>query len=61
MHGSVRVRNWKRLQFPKVTVEFGEPFRFEQVSEPTREQQQALADEILEEIRTLYDRLESVT
>jgi len=60
VHGSVRVRNWKRLQFPKVTVEFGEPFRFEQVSEPTREQQQALADEILEEIRTLHDRLESV-
>ena len=41
-----------------MTVEFGEPFRYEQVSEPTREQQQALADEILEEIRTLHDRLE---
>jgi 1-acyl-sn-glycerol-3-phosphate acyltransferase len=58
VHGSVRVRNWKRLQFPKVTVEFGEPFRYEAVSEPTRDQQQAVADEILEEIRTLHDRLD---
>jgi 1-acyl-sn-glycerol-3-phosphate acyltransferase len=58
VHGSVRVRNWKRLQFPKVTVEFGEPFRYEEVSAPTRHQQQVVADEILEEIRTLHDRLE---
>src|SRR3954451_4880070 len=29
IHGSERVRNWKRLQFPKVTVLYGEPFRYE--------------------------------
>ena len=29
--GTERVRNWKRFQFPKVTVQFGEPVRFEQV------------------------------
>src|SRR5919206_2414012 len=40
IHGSSKVRNWKRLQFPKVTVQYGEPFRFETVSEPTRDQQQ---------------------
>ncbi len=34
--GTEKVRNWKRLQFPKVTVQFGEPLRFEQVDEPTR-------------------------
>jgi 1-acyl-sn-glycerol-3-phosphate acyltransferase len=39
--GTEKVRNWKRLQFPKVTVQFGEPLRFEQVAEPTREQAQA--------------------
>src|SRR5205823_3696897 len=26
--GSHKVRNWKRLQFPKVTIQYGEPFKF---------------------------------
>jgi 1-acyl-sn-glycerol-3-phosphate acyltransferase len=60
IHGSSRVRNWKRLQFPKVTVLFGDPVRWERVESPTREQQQAVADEILAEIRALYDRLDAV-
>jgi 1-acyl-sn-glycerol-3-phosphate acyltransferase len=58
IHGSSRVRNWKRLQFPKVTIQYGEPIRWEQVSEPTREQQQAVADQVLSEIRRLYAGLE---
>ena len=48
VHGSSRVRNWRRLQFPTVTVQYGEPFRYARVEEPTRDQQQAVADEILE-------------
>jgi 1-acyl-sn-glycerol-3-phosphate acyltransferase len=58
IYGSSRVRNWKRLQFPKVTIQYGEPIRWEQVGEPTREQQQAVADQILSEIRGLYAGLE---
>jgi 1-acyl-sn-glycerol-3-phosphate acyltransferase len=58
IHGSQKVRNWKRLQFPRVTVQYGEPIRWERVEQPTREQQQAVADEILDEIRALYDGLE---
>ncbi len=58
IHGSSRVRNWKRLQFPKVTVQYGEPIRWERVEQPTREQQQAVADQILLEIRGLYAGLE---
>src|SRR5437588_4586668 len=27
--GSHKVRNWKRLQFPKVLVQYGEPFKLE--------------------------------
>ena len=54
IHGSAKVRNWKRLQFPKVDVLYGEPFRFEAVAEPTREQQQLAADQIFDEIKTLY-------
>jgi 1-acyl-sn-glycerol-3-phosphate acyltransferase len=58
IHGSSRVRNWKRLQFPKVTVQYGEPMRWERVQSPTREQQQAVADQVLTEIRALYAGLE---
>jgi 1-acyl-sn-glycerol-3-phosphate acyltransferase len=60
VHGSSLVRNWRRLQFPKVTVQYGEPFAFERVAEPTRDQQQAVADAILDEIRTLYGRLDEL-
>jgi 1-acyl-sn-glycerol-3-phosphate acyltransferase len=56
--GSSRVRNWKRLQFPKVTIQYGEPIRWEQVAEPTREQQQEVAEAVLDEIRVLYDGLQ---
>ena len=34
IHGSSKVRNWKRLQFPKVTVQYGEPMRWEAVDDP---------------------------
>jgi 1-acyl-sn-glycerol-3-phosphate acyltransferase len=58
IHGSSRVRNWKRLRFPQVTIQYGEPLRWGQVAEPTRGQQQAVADEILGEIRRLYAGLQ---
>jgi 1-acyl-sn-glycerol-3-phosphate acyltransferase len=60
IYGSSRVRNWKRLQFPKVTVRYGEPIRWEAIEHPTREQQQAVADQILVEIRALYQGLEEL-
>jgi 1-acyl-sn-glycerol-3-phosphate acyltransferase len=59
IHGSSRVRNWKRLQFPRVTVQYGEPIRWEAVEHPTREQQQHVADQILLEIRKLYAGLDA--
>jgi 1-acyl-sn-glycerol-3-phosphate acyltransferase len=59
IHGSSRVRNWKRLQFPKVTVQYGDSFRFERVENPTREQEQSAADQIFDEIKTLYAGLEA--
>jgi 1-acyl-sn-glycerol-3-phosphate acyltransferase len=58
VHGSSRIRNWKRLQFPRVTVQYGDPIRWEQVEHPTREQQQAVSDEILAEIRGMYGALD---
>jgi 1-acyl-sn-glycerol-3-phosphate acyltransferase len=59
IHGSSRVRNWKRLQFPKVTILYGEAIRWEPVENPTREQQQEVANQIFAEIKALYAQLEA--
>jgi len=53
--GSSHVRNWKRGQFPKVRVYYGEPFAYERVEAPTRDQEQATADAIFAKVRELYD------
>src|SRR3954449_8923980 len=53
--GTQHTRNWKRLQFPKVTVQYGDPLKFDQVVEdPTREQAQAAAQIVFERIEKLY-------
>ena len=59
--GSHQVRNWRRLQFPRVTVQYGVPFRFAPIAEPSREQQQQAADAILERIRSLHAQLAAVS
>jgi 1-acyl-sn-glycerol-3-phosphate acyltransferase len=56
--GSYQVRNWRRGRLPRVTIRYGEPLRFERVKESTREQQQEVADHVLEEIRALHGELE---
>ena len=58
IHGSSHVRNWKRAQFPKVRVRFGDVVRWEQTGDPTRDQQQAVANEIFARIKTLYATLD---
>src|SRR3954447_14604773 len=51
IHGSSKVRNWKRLEFPKVTIQYGDLFRYEQIDAPTRDQQQSVANEIFDAIK----------
>src|SRR6185437_11182775 len=58
IHGSSHIRNWKRLQFPKVTIQYGEAIHFEPIENATREQQQAVAEAVLTEIKALYNSLE---
>ncbi len=58
IHGSSRIRNWKRLQFPKVTIQYGDAIQWEPVESATRAQQQAVADAVLDEIKVLYNGLE---
>jgi 1-acyl-sn-glycerol-3-phosphate acyltransferase len=60
IHGSSRVRNWKRLQFPKVTVLYGDAIRWERLESPTRDQQQQVANAIFAEVRELYAHLDAV-
>jgi 1-acyl-sn-glycerol-3-phosphate acyltransferase len=52
--GTAKVRNWKKLQFPKVTVQYGDPIRFDQVEEPSRDQAQAASEVVFAAIETLY-------
>ena len=58
IHGSSHVRNWKRGQFPRVTVRYGDAVRWPRIEEPTRDQQQAVANEIFERIKGIYATLE---
>jgi 1-acyl-sn-glycerol-3-phosphate acyltransferase len=55
--GTERARNWKRMQFPKVTVQFSEPVRFEQVAEPAKEEAQAASELVFDRVKVLHGRL----
>src|SRR3954453_14230064 len=53
--GTQHSRYWKRLHFPKVTVQYGDPMKFDQIVEdPTRGQAQAAAQIVFERIEKLY-------
>lgn len=57
IHGSERVRRWKRLRFPRVMVQFGEPVSFPVEEAPSRERQLEIASEIFIRVRELYEGL----
>jgi 1-acyl-sn-glycerol-3-phosphate acyltransferase len=57
IHGSERVRGWKRLRFPKVTVQFGAPVSFPVEEAPGRERQLEVASEVFGQVRELYEGL----
>lgn len=58
IHGSLYVRGWKRLHFPKVTVQYGEPMSFPVNPDPSREEQQRVADAVFDHVRAMYVDLE---
>src|SRR6476619_2532853 len=57
IYGSASVRRWKRLRFPRVTVEYGEPLSFPQEESPSRERQVEVAGEIFARVRGMYEGL----
>lgn len=58
IHGSAAVRGWKRLRFPKVTIQFGEPVSCVPESSPGRERQLEVATEVFDRVRAMYTALE---
>ncbi|HXR30284.1 MAG TPA: lysophospholipid acyltransferase family protein [Solirubrobacterales bacterium] len=57
IQGSEKVRRWKRLSFPKVTVQFGEPLGFPTEEGPSRERQLEVAEQIFTPVREMYGAL----
>jgi 1-acyl-sn-glycerol-3-phosphate acyltransferase len=54
IHGSEKVRRWKRFRFPKVTVQFGEPLSLPVEEAPSRERQLEVAEQIFAPVREMY-------
>lgn len=54
IHGSASVRRWRRLAFPKVTVQFGEPIAFPVEPSPGRERELEVAREVFGHVREMY-------
>ena len=52
--GSEKARNWRRLDFPAVTISYGEPLRFGPEPGAGRGRQQEVADEVLNGVRAEY-------
>jgi 1-acyl-sn-glycerol-3-phosphate acyltransferase len=59
IHGSLGVRRWKRLRFPKVTVQYGEPLSFAPVEAPDRGEQLEAAQRIFDRVKEMYVVLDS--
>jgi 1-acyl-sn-glycerol-3-phosphate acyltransferase len=57
IYGSAGVRRWKRLRFPKVTVQYGEPLVFPKEASPSHERQLEVATEIFARVRGMYEGL----
>ncbi|HEU4599932.1 MAG TPA: lysophospholipid acyltransferase family protein [Solirubrobacterales bacterium] len=57
IHGSERVRSWKRMRFPRVRIQFGEPVSFPVEEAPNRERQLEVASEIFARVREMHTEL----
>ncbi len=58
IHGSLGIRKWRKLRFPKVTVQYAEPITFDVVANPSREQQLEAANQIFDRVREMYVALD---
>ncbi len=58
IHGSAGVRKWRKLRFPRVLIQYGEPITFDRVTDPTREQQMEAAERVFAKVREMYEALD---
>jgi 1-acyl-sn-glycerol-3-phosphate acyltransferase len=58
IHGSAGVRGWRRFRFPKVTIQYGEPMTSPAKADPSREEEQLVANQIFDRVRAMYVDLE---
>ncbi|TMK55898.1 MAG: 1-acyl-sn-glycerol-3-phosphate acyltransferase [Actinobacteria bacterium] len=58
IHGSERARQWTKMRFPKVTIQFGEPVTYPVEAAPSRERQLEVATQIFGKVRELYEGLD---
>src|SRR4029079_12554129 len=58
IHGSAPVRGWRRLRFPKVTIQYGEPVTFPAKADPDRDEPQQDDNQIFDRVRAMYVDLE---
>ncbi|MFA9400673.1 MAG: lysophospholipid acyltransferase family protein, partial [Acidobacteriota bacterium] len=58
IHGSGSVRKWKKLAFPKVTVQYGEPITFPVTPDSDREQQQLASNTVFDQVKLMYTGLD---
>lgn len=54
IYGSQFLRDVKKHWFPKVVVSYGRPVQFTQVAEPTKEQAQAVSEEIFRRVLEMW-------
>ena len=59
IHGSAGVRGWKRLRFPKVTLQFGEPISFPVNPAPLHEEALEVSRQVFDRVKAMYVVLES--
>lgn len=57
IYGSATVRRWKRLRFPSITVQYGEPITFPKEEGPSHARQLEVATEVFNRVREMYDGL----
>ncbi len=55
--GSAEARRWKRMRFPRVTVQFGEPIVFPVERDASREQQMEAAHRVFDQVKEMYGEL----
>ena len=59
IHGSAGVRRWRKLQFPRVTIRYGQPLTLPKEANPSLDQQLAASNQVFDRVKEMYSALEA--